>query len=150
MPTRCLPLLALVLAGGPLAAQAPEDSTGALIVQVLGIRARQGGVLVVALYDRQRAWLAPDSALAIRREPVRQDSAEVVFPGLRYGGDYAVAVIHDRNGNDKLDMRWLPYPKPKEGSGVSNNRLRNGPPVYDPARVAVRAAADTIRITLRY
>jgi len=36
-------------------------------------------------------------------------------------GTYGVAALHDEDGDDELTMRWLPYPKPKEGVGASRN-----------------------------
>jgi len=143
-------VLLLVLPARALAAQTPDTTLGTLEVAVQGVRASQGGALVVALYDRVPGWLVLDSARAVRRLPVAGDSLTVRFDSLPYGTGYAVVVIHDRNGNDKLDMRWLPYPKPKEGSGVSNNHVRKGPPEYEPARITLADSSATILITMRY
>jgi uncharacterized protein (DUF2141 family) len=147
LPTR---LLLLMLAAPALAAQTPATTLRTLEVAVQGVRADQGGALVVALYDRAPGWLVLDSARAVRRLPVAEDSLTVRFDSLPFGTGYAVVVIHDRNGNDKLDMRWLPYPKPKEGSGVSNNHTRKGPPEYEAARVVLGDSSSTILITMRY
>ena len=148
---RLPPLVSLlILAGAPVAAQAPDSARGTIEVAISGVRPNQGGTLVVALYDRPSGWLTLDSARAVRRVPPAADSVTVTFDGLSYGTGYAVVVIHDRNGNDKLDMRWLPYPKPKEGSGVSNNHMRNGPPEYEPARLTLADTLATTLIILRY
>jgi uncharacterized protein (DUF2141 family) len=143
-------LLPLVLPATALAPPAPDTAPGILKVTIQGVRATQGGTLVIALYGREPGWLTLDSARAVRRIPVVADTLTVLFDSLPEGTGYAVVVIHDRNGNDKLDMRWLPYPKPKEGSGVSNNHVRKGPPEYEPARVAVGDSSSTILITMRY
>jgi len=40
-------------------------------------------------------------------------------------------VIHDENEDKKFTMRWLPWPKPLEGGGFSNNaNAKMGPPDY--------------------
>jgi uncharacterized protein (DUF2141 family) len=142
-------LLSLALAGS-LAAQATAP-TGAIDVTITGIRVTQGGELIVALYDRPGGWLQTDSALAVRKLPVGADSVvTVAFDGLAADTGYAITVIHDKNGNGKMDMRWFPYPKPKEGTGVSQNHVRAGPPEYGKALVAVRDSTARITIEMRY
>jgi uncharacterized protein (DUF2141 family) len=73
-----------------------------------------------------------------------------VFDSLPHDSGYAIAVTHDRNGNDKLDMRWFPFPKPKEGAGVSRNHVRMGKPRYDQARFALLSALEYQHIDMRY
>ena len=142
------PAVAWCLLALPLAGQAPAP--GSVTVTITGIRAEQAGTLLVALYDHASAWLDLDSARAVRRISVTADSAIAVFDSLPADTGYAIAVIHDRNGNGRLDMRWFPFPRPKEGSGVSNDHVRMGKPSYADARFAVSAAARSIRIRLRY
>lgn len=134
----------LLVPGGALGAQA------ALRVVVTGIRADQGGEVLVTLYDRESAWLTVDSALAVRRIVPDADSALVEFEGLTPDARYAVAVVHDRNGNGKMDMRWLPWPKPKEGAGVSNNHVRAGKPRYAEATFPATGPLTVERIIMRY
>jgi len=142
-------LLSLTLAGS-LAAQVPAPA-GAIDVTISGIRVKQGGELIVALYDRAGGWLQTDSALAVRKLPVGADSVvSVTFDGLAADTGYAITVIHDRNGNGKMDMRWFPFPKPKEGTGVSQNHVRAGPPEYGKALVPVRDSTARITIEMRY
>jgi uncharacterized protein (DUF2141 family) len=119
-------------------------------VTVTGVRAQQGGVLVIALYDAQARWLTLDSARTVRRLAPTADSLVTVFEDLPLDSSYAIAVIHDKNGNAKLDMRWFPFPKPKEGAGVSQNHLRMGKPRYDQARFALLSTLEYQRIKMRY
>ncbi|HEV2290481.1 MAG TPA: DUF2141 domain-containing protein, partial [Gemmatimonadales bacterium] len=121
-------VLGWCLLAAPLAGQAEGADRGSVTVTITGISAEQAGTLLVALYDHASAWLILDSARAVRRIPVAADSATAVFDSLPTDTGYAIAVIHDRNGNDKLDMRWFPFPKPKEGAGVSNDHVRMGRP----------------------
>jgi uncharacterized protein (DUF2141 family) len=142
-------LLSLFIAHA-LPAQAPAP-TGAIDVTITGIRVKQGGELIVALYDRPGGWLQTDSALAVRKLPVGSDSVmTVAFDGLPADTGYAITVIHDKNGNGKMDMRWFPFPKPKEGTGVSQNHVRAGPPEYGKALVPVRDSTARITIEMRY
>ena len=63
-------------------------------------------------------------------------------------GDYAVSLIHDENGNGKLDTNFLGIPK--EGVGFSKNpKISFGPPTYAATRFDV--AADTVEpIRMKY
>jgi uncharacterized protein (DUF2141 family) len=133
-----------------LASQSDSSTAGALQVTITGIRPKQAGVLLVALYDRESAWLSLDSARIVRRLPVTSDSLVIVFDSLPHDSGYAIAVTHDRNGNDKLDMRWFPFPKPKEGAGVSRNHVRMGKPRYDQARFALLSGLERQHIDMRY
>lgn len=135
---------------GALVFPAALAGQGSVVVTVTGIRVAQGGILLVELFDHASGWLVLDSARAVRRIPITADSAIATFDSLPADPGYAVAVVHDRNGNDKLDMRWFPFPKPKEGAGVSNDHVRMGKPKYADARFRVSDARAPIRITLRY
>ena len=142
--------LGAVFAPAPLASQDGGTPTGAVEVTITGVRAQQGGVLVVALYDRQATWLMLDSARIVRRLAATADSLTTVFEDLPYDSNYAIAVFHDRNANDKLDMRWFPFPKPKEGAGVSRDHERMGKPKYEQARFALLSSLEYQRISMRY
>lgn len=134
-------------------AEADEDSSlvvGEIEVIVEGIRTKDKGVLLVALYRGEDGWLELDSATALKIIPVTQDTLSVTFEHEPYDTSYAIQVIHDKNQNGKFDMRWFPYPKPKEGAGVSNNNIRRGPPEYDKARFALIGPTKTLRIWLQY
>lgn len=140
------PLLATLLF--PLALRA--QGTGAVEVTVTRIRVEQAGTLLVELYDHASGWLTLDSARAVRRVPVSTDSVVVRFDSLPADTGYAIAVVHDKNGNGKLDMRWFPFPKPKEGAGVSNDHVRMGKPKYEDARFQVSDTTEQVRIPLHY
>lgn len=69
------------------------------------------------------------------------------FTGLPYG-NYAVAVIHDENGNAKLDTF---AGIPREGFGFSRNPpIRFGAPSFSAARFAVESDAPRQQVGLRY
>jgi uncharacterized protein (DUF2141 family) len=145
--------LGLFAFGDPVYAEADEDSSlvvGDIEVVVEGIRTKDKGVLLVALFRGEDGWLELGSAAALKIFPVTQDTLSVTFEHEPYDTSYAIQVIHDKNQNGKFDMRWFPYPKPKEGAGVSNNRLRRGPPEYDKARFALIGPTKTLRVRLQY
>jgi uncharacterized protein (DUF2141 family) len=134
-----------------VAAVASGDAgVGAVVVTAVGIRADQGGSLIFALYRNEASWLDEEKAFLKKVVKVKSDSMTVTFEEVPYESSYAIEVIHDKNENGKLDMRKFPYPRPKEGGGVSNNTFRLGPPAYDKARFALAGPAVSVRIGMRY
>jgi uncharacterized protein (DUF2141 family) len=65
-------------------------------------------------------------------------------------GVYAMAVVHDTNGNGRADTNFLGIPL--EGVGVSNNVMpRMSPPTFDANKFTVAAGQITrLAISLRY
>jgi uncharacterized protein (DUF2141 family) len=65
-------------------------------------------------------------------------------------GHYAVAALHDENGNGVLDKNWLGMPN--EGSGFSRDATGSwGPPDFDDAMLVL--PADRVvraRIAIQY
>jgi uncharacterized protein (DUF2141 family) len=130
--------------------QASNKVTGSIVVTVVQIDIAEGGNLVVSLYDGKDRWLKTEKALKTEIIPAEEDSSVVAFEDLPFDSVYAVAVIHDRNMNGRLDMRRFPWPKPKEGAGVSNNRFGFGPPDYDDAMLRLDVPMIETRIEMRY
>lgn len=62
---------------------------------------------------------------------------------------YLAGVLHDENGNGRMDTNTLGMPR--EGVGTSNNpNSVLGPPDFEDARFAASGANMTVRITIRY
>ena len=127
---------------------APAEDVGALRVVVAGVDSRPGN-LVVRLYDSADDWLETDGAIqTVVIEPAKR--AAVSFEGLKPGA-YAVSVVHDENGNQKMDLAFFPVPHIVEGGGVSNDvRPKLGPPRFADAVFEFRPPEQSITITVRY
>lgn len=132
------------------AGQASNNISGRIVITVADINSAEGGNLVVSLYDGKENWLKPEKARITEIIAVGGDSMVVEFSALPYDSTYAVAVVHDKNMNGKLDMRRFPWPKPKEGAGVSNNRFGFGPPDYEDAVLVLKSPILDILIEMRY
>lgn len=128
----------------------PATETGRILVNVEGIKPEQGGNLAFALFDAEGSWPKHNSALKRGIVPVSATTMQLEFNSVPLNNLYAVQVIHDKNGNNKLDFRWFPYPKPKEGVGVSNNNRRIGPPLYEKALFQADDSTTSIRVRLNY
>lgn len=63
-------------------------------------------------------------------------------------GAYAAAVMHDENGNKRLDTF---AGVPTEGFGFSRNpQIRFGPPRFGDARFQLGGVAETQQVRMRY
>ena len=145
-PAALLLLLALLPRGAH--AQAPDAGPGvALDVVVTGLR--EGGLVWVLLFDDARSYPTKRDKARSRIDVVpAQGEATVSFEGLP-PGDYAIAVVHDENGNGKLDFGLFRIPK--EGLGASRDaRGVFGPPSFDDAKLHVEAGRLKVPIHLTY
>jgi uncharacterized protein (DUF2141 family) len=134
-----------------LAAPAYADEaakTGTMVVTAHSFK-NDGGQAVVAIYRRGENWLEPKKAFRLMTVPIKDGKVTLTLKDMPYD-TYAISVAHDSNKNGKMDMRWLPYPKPEEGGGVSNNFVRSGKPEYDKAKFDFAKALMSVRITIVY
>ena len=84
---------------------------------------------------------------AVRRSVAAGAAAHIRVTGVA-PGVYALSVIHDENGNGRLD-RFLAIPR--EGFGFSRNpRIRMGPPRFDETRFEVGTGAVRQAVQMKY
>lgn len=139
----------LALALLVLAAAAGTARAESLVVEMKGFRSDKGKALV-ALFASRDGF--PDKAKkAVRRVQVDivNRAAIAVFNDVA-PGTYAVAVLHDEDGDRA--MKTGLFGIPKEGYGASQDaRGRFGPPSFGDARFAIRSGRKvTTRIKLLY
>ena len=139
-----------LLALTALGAEAHADGERVrLSVSAVDFRNTRGQALV-AVFDSKDSWLKLDKAVRLEKVKLDKTTLDVTFRELP-PGTYGVAVIHDENENGKLDMRWLPYPKPIEGAGASNDAPASvGPPSWSDARFKLTEKGGALTIHLRY
>jgi uncharacterized protein (DUF2141 family) len=84
---------------------------------------------------------------AVKRNVAPAEAGTIHLSGLA-PGTWALAVMHDENGNGRLD-RLMGIPR--EGFGFSRNpRLRMGPPHYRDVRFDFSGAPMRQTVRLRY
>jgi uncharacterized protein (DUF2141 family) len=143
MRARVLPAALLALCATPLIGAAP---VGSLEVAITQMRSAKGMIRVCLTADPANFPSCVDDRDAVKRS-VPAGQTDVRFAALPRG-DYAVAVIHDENGNAKLDTF---AGIPKEGFGFSRNpALRFGPPHFAAARFTLAGDAETQQVRMRY
>ena len=108
---------------------AVKQSGSTLTVQVDGLK-NKNGYIAIALFDQYGDFPEGDGVQTQYVE-VNGSSMEVVFKDIE-PGDYAVAILHDENGNEEMD--YNEYQMPLEGFGFSNNAVaESGPPRFGDA-----------------
>ncbi len=129
------------------ASAATGDTLGAgpspVEVTVAGLRSGEGAVRI-ALFDSEDGFT---------ERPLRWVVVEAVHPNVTWfthlaPGTYALAVIHDRNGNERLDTGLFGIPR--EPYGFSNGaRGLFGPPSFADAAFRVGATPLHVQVEVR-
>lgn len=139
-PALLLPLAAPALLGATLPA-ADVDVT------VTGLRSNHGQVLACLTARPQTFPDCDKDPQAFRRIVPAQTTVRIDF-GMVPEGRYAIALVHDENGNGRLDTRMM---MPIEGFGFSRNApVRLGPPSFGSAAFEVEPATEHQTIKMRY
>jgi len=104
------------------------------------------GTIRIGLFTKEADFLK--NATKGKVVDANGSEVKVVFEDLP-AGDYAVSVIHDENGNEKLDTKAMGIPK--EGFAFGNNAMGMfGPPSFDDAKVKLEGKPVQQVITLKY
>lgn len=137
----------LALAGSLAATSgAAPPPTSDLALTLSGLRNGKGVVRVCLTQASTRFMECKTSAAAAANVPAAR-AAHLDLPQLR-PGSYALLVIHDENGNGKLDMT---VGIPREGFGFSNNpTIRMRPPRLDEVRFTLAPGDSAQTVRMRY
>jgi len=140
-----IPFLLLMAWSSP----ARADCTLDLIVVVEGFNGAEGQA-GVAVFDAADGFpLDADKARTKATGAIVDGTATLSFPGLP-AGTYAVAAMHDKDLDGKLDRNWVG--KPTEGYAVSNNAKagRFSAPSFEDARFEARCGEQIVRLRVGY
>jgi uncharacterized protein (DUF2141 family) len=142
--------MTMTLAAGHSLVAAQDASKGSVEVTIKGLKGKKG-IALVTIYNSDDAWLEAPKAVQTLKKPITGKSLTVTLQSLP-PGTYAVSVIHDENKNGKMDMRWFPFPKPKEGVGASRDPVaKMGPPKWKDAKFTLKAGeAKKLTLKMRY
>lgn len=103
------------------------------------------GTINVAIYDESDGFLKFDKVFVTDSVVASKGKTSIKIEGLPEG-QYALAIFHDENGNNKLDTNWLGIPK--EDIGFSNARMKTfGPPQFEECAFRLNAHSQ-IEISL--
>ena len=133
-----LRIFAALLVGS--AAQAAD-----LTVNITDLRSGDGQIMVFVV-NTDAAWNNQARPVKAQMLAAQAGGVELVFKDLP-AGSYAVQVVHDENGNSKLDMNAFGIPL--EGYGFSNNPRVPGRPTFNDARFELGSDAQKVVVQLR-
>jgi uncharacterized protein (DUF2141 family) len=115
-----------------------------LTIRIDNVESNDGQVMV-ALYDGAANWL---------KRPLQTAAVEAVagtttvqFKDLA-PGEYAFAVVHDANGNGRLDKNRMGMPVERSGFSKDAQGFM-GPASFEAARFSLPAAGSSLAVNLR-
>jgi len=124
---------------------APEILKAQLVLVVEGLKNTNGNVMV-GLFDNEKDFLK--KAVLGKVSPIEGESVTLVLSDVK-PGKYAISIIHDANGNGKLDTNALGLPK--EGFGFGNDAMGVcGPPSFSKASITVGRERVTQTLQMKY
>lgn len=109
--------------------------------------------LMISLFDQEEGFPSKkELCKEMRTLKVTGEEMDIEFTGLSEK-EHAVAIIHDENGNGKVDLKkalFIPVGL-AEGYGASNGAKGTmGPPKFKDAKFPFKAPKTEITITLEY
>ena len=146
--SRVLILLLPILGNFLFLASAKADLTSSLTIEVEGLK-NKSGQICATLFDQSKGFPG-DSKKAWQSEcsKITEMPQKLIFKDLK-PGNYAVALIHDANGNSNLDTNS--FGMPTEGFGFSQNpEVLTGPPKFNDSAVTVSKTNTDIKIKMKY
>ena len=106
------------------------------------------GSIQLALYDSEDSFLSEEKAAAVYSFKVdKKEDLKAVLEDIAFG-EYAIAVFHDENDNNKLETNFFGVPtEPYCFSGDGHSKWR--PPFYKDAKFTVGEGGITLRLRLQ-
>lgn len=141
----CCGLPAGAASAGETAGASAAPAAATLQVRVEGLASSEG-VLLAALHAGAASWDGQGRPAAGQRLAARQGSMELVFEDVA-PGRYGLLVLHDANGNGRMDSNFLGIPS--EGYGFSNNPRLLRRARFDEVAFEVPAGGARILVELR-
>ena len=120
-----------------------KGKTGTIKVNISKLSNNQGQV-IVALYNSKATFLKKTIIKKIAE--IHNNESSITFRNI-VEGIYAISVIHDENGNGKLDFNILGIPS-EEVAASNNASAFIGPPSFDNAKFYVGQSLVTQNIEM--
>jgi uncharacterized protein (DUF2141 family) len=135
---------ALLIAWSALATAAEATNLG---VELSGLRNARGLVHVCLTRNSAHFPNCAGDPQAVRRTLPTAQAARFEIANVA-PGNYALSVIHDENGNGRLDTFMA---MPREGFGFSRNPpIRMGPPRFAETVFAIGGDRATTTVRMKY
>lgn len=144
--TRYFLLPILLLVAGTVFSQLKNNG---LSITIHGLHSNKGHVLISLFKDGNGYPGEADKASRTAKVSIKNNAAVISFNSIP-SGNYAIAILHDENDDEKMNTNFLGLPK--EGYGFSNNATGTfGPPSFSKASFQYHAnQAKAISIKAKY
>lgn len=138
--------LAILATGLVSAASASErEDDGQVVFVVQHVDVERGGTVLCGLYEDEQGWLG-DYPFRFDKQAARDDIVTCVFERVP-PGTYAVAAMHDEDGDEEMDEDALGLPS--EGHCASRDAQEAGFGAPDWRDAAVRYDGRASLLTAR-
>lgn len=118
-----------------------------ITVKITGLRSEEGHVLVCLSSNKKEFPDCRKDATSLKKKVKAANNSKVVFENVK-PGVYALALVHDKNSNDKMDLTLF---LPKEGFGMSlNPKVRMGKPKFENSQFTVADKDLSYSIEMKY
>ena len=130
-----------------IAAASKVAAAGELHIDITNMRSDKGMVVACLTAAASTFPKCANDPAALRLK-VPATASHLVFRGVK-PGRYAVALLHDENGNGKADRAITMIPR--EGFGFSRDaKVRMGPPKFNDAVFVMPPRRQAMTIKMRY
>jgi uncharacterized protein (DUF2141 family) len=128
--------------------QFDDQKGGSILINITNIRSKNGKVMVSLFAAADGFPGNPQKAVALQSVSIEGSQVHLRFDNLPFG-TYAIACLHDENGNGKMDTNLLGIPK--EGYGASNNAVSKlSAPKFEAAKFAFNEAVFSANLKMFY
>lgn len=144
---RYLLALGMVVFSVSMLGAAPASRDATLNVEVTGLRSREGH-LRLGVFKAAEGF-PEERTKAVLWRTLPANSKATNFRVDLPPGRYAVVILHDENGNKKMDRNLLGVPK--EGYGVTNNpKPKRRAARFDEALFELTGDGKSMRVSVQY
>jgi uncharacterized protein (DUF2141 family) len=125
-----------------------QNTKNEILVSISGLKNQKGQVLIYLFASKTGFPTEFKSAFKSGKANISGSVSQYIFSEIP-PGNYAIAIVHDENGDTKLDTNFIGIPS--EGIGVSNNPKGTlGPPKFDDAVFTHQNGTTKISIKTNY
>lgn len=144
-PLALLAAAAMLGGGAPITLHLPGSD---VVVRVTDLRSHDGVVRACMTSDHSKFPRCTKGGASYKTVVPAADTVTLTFRDVT-PGRYAIALLHDENGNGKADRALAMIPR--EGFGFSRDApVQMGPPAFDAAAFHVRQQNVRQTIRMRY
>lgn len=125
-----------------------SQNKGSILINISNIRSNSGKVNVSLFAAADGFPSNSEKSIAFQTVAIQNNQAIIRFDNVAFD-TYAIACLHDENGNNKMDTNLVGIPK--EGYGASNNAVNKfSAPKFEAAKFPFNAAVLSVNLKMYY